>query len=150
MGEGQHMDTDTEMVARGLPVAIGFEQVVFERADSSVEISVSGMTAGVDPELVVFETPNRVSVSAMGSGEFGDQHEYSTSVRVDVDAAQRIVVCGEAGSESVIAGDLPEGLALVCSADPTNALLPATFLHRRGDRYVLMTRNGEVQAAHVA
>lgn len=144
------MQAESQMVTRGGYTAIGFEQVVFERAGDVVDIVVSGMTAGDDPELVVFQSPQRASVSAMGSPGFGDQRRFTVRVTLDVAAALRITVCGEGGCESVTSDDLPDGLAVVCTADPSDPTLPDTFLHRRGDRYVLMTQPHLVHTAHVA
>ncbi len=144
------MQAETKMVERGAYTAIGFEQVVFERAGNVIDIIVRGMTSGSPPELEVFESSQRMSVSAMGSRGFGDQRRFSARTSLDATRAGRITVVGESGCESVLADDLPDGLPVVCSPDPSDPTLPETFLHRRGDRYVLMTHHHRGQVAHVA
>ncbi len=129
----------------GATEEIGFGLVVFERSGDRVDVTVRGITANLDPDLVVFEGARRAHITTVASPAQGRTLEYSLRVSVDAGPGTRIVVegrhCGEALTETIAASELPDGLPVVCTADPASAGLPARFLHRRGDRYVLMTQD---------
>ena len=79
-----------------------------------------------------------MSMSPVGSYAEGRIREFSLRTVVPINGRQRIVVQGAQGSEHVIGADVSEDLPVVCGADPTSPELPAEFLHKRGERYVLM------------
>ncbi len=122
---------------------IGFGLVVFERAGDRVDVTVRGITANLDPELLVFETTHVASITTVASPAQGRTGEYTLHTTVEVGPSTRIVVegrhCGEDTIESIAVADLPDGMPVVCTDDPTSVGLPERFLHRRGDAYVLMS-----------
>lgn len=127
----------------GATEEIGFGLVVFERSGDRVAVTVRGLTANLGPDLVVFESRSRATIMTVASPTQGRTGEYELHTSIVVGPSTRIVVegrhCGEETVESIEAAELPDGLPVVCTADPASSGLPEQFLHRRGDSYVLMT-----------
>lgn len=121
---------------------VAYEAISFLRRDGEVDITVQGMTAAENLEL----TPSRVlhdrlTVSVLGTPSPGEVRPFSLSTTVAEDVGW-IIVQGLNRVEGVSASSLPLGLPIVCGADPTAVRLDGAFLHRRGDRYVLMQGPG--------
>ena len=126
---------------------ISFELVVFERIGDEIQVRVRGMSASAHVELVVFDDGRSATLSPMGSCATDRVREFDLADAVDAEPGKRIEVRGLHGAEVVMTEDIAEGLPVVCSADPTAPGLPSEFLHRRGDRYVLMSDDpGETPA----
>lgn len=123
----------------GVGEGVEFGAVVFHRRGDTAFVTVRGMTTVADVDLMVIDTATRARIVAVGLAERGPAREYDLGVDVDIAPGKRIEVRGGALVEAVVASDLPEDLPVVCTADPTTAGVPGEFLHRRGDRYVLMT-----------
>jgi hypothetical protein len=122
----------------GAGEGIEFGAVVFRRQGDVAVVTVRGMTTITDVDLMVIDSDARARIAPVGLAERGPAREYQMEVEVDIVPGKRIEVRGGAFVEAVVASDLPEELPVVCTADPTTAGVPGEFLHRRGDRYVLM------------
>ena len=118
---------------------ISFELVMFERVGEEVRVRVRGMSASTHVELVVFDDGATATISPMGSCLNDRIREFDLADAVDAAPGKRIEVRGLHGTEVVMVEDLADGYPVVCAADPTTAGLPEQFLHRRGDRYVLIS-----------
>ena len=128
---------------------ISFELVVFERVGDEIRVRVRGMSASARVELVVFDDGETATISPMGSCVTDRVREFDLADALDASPGKRVEVRGLNGTEVVMTEDLTEGYPVVCSADPTAAGLPQQFLHRRGDRYVLMSGDAPVaQPSH--
>lgn len=121
---------------------ISFELVVFERVGEEIRVRVRGMSASTHVELVVFDDGRHATLSPMGSCVTDRLREFDLTDGVDAGPGKRIEVRGLHGTEVVMSEDIAEGYPVVCSADPMAAGLPEQFLHRRGDRYVMMSGDG--------
>ena len=121
---------------------ISFELVVFERVGEEIRVRVRGMSASTHVELVVFDDGRHATVSPVGSCITDRVREFDLVDAVDALPGKRIEVRGLHGPEIVMVEDVAEGYPVVCSPDPIAAGLPEQFLHRRGDRYVLMSGDG--------
>ena len=123
---------------------ISFELVVFERVGEEIRVRVRGMSASTRVELVVFDDGRHATVTPTGSCITDRLREFDLVDAVDAAPGKRIEVRGLHGTEVVMSEDIAEGYPVVCSPDPMAAGLPHQFLHRRGDRYVLMSGEGAV------
>ena len=121
---------------------ITFELVVFERIGDEIQVRVRGMSACTSVELVVFDDGAKATFTPLGSCATDRVREFDLHDAVEATAGKRLEVRGLNGTEVVMVEDIAEGYPVVCSADPMAAGLPAQFLHRRGDRYVLMSGDG--------
>lgn len=117
---------------------ITFELAVFERHGDEVTVRVRGMSSCADVELQVFDDGRRAAFTPVGSYTADRIREYELADSVDAEPGKTIEVRGLHGAEVVVMEDLAEGYPVVCAADPSVPGLPEQFLHRRGDRYVLM------------
>ncbi len=125
-------------VADEVPEEVPFELVVFERDATTVTVTVRGMTSCRNVEAVCYEAAQRTSVLVVGTTPGRHVRPYELRQTVDVAAGQTVSVHGLGTVEKVIGSVLPEDLPVVCGADPMLAGLAGDFLHKRGDRYVLM------------
>ncbi len=118
---------------------ITFELAVFERVGDEVHVTLRGMSRCAHVELVVFDDGRRATFTPMGSSSVDRVREYELADAVEFAPGKSLEVRGLNGTEVVMIEDVGEGFPVVCSADPTVPGLPEQFLHRRGDRYVLMS-----------
>lgn len=125
---------------------ISFELVVFERVGDEIRVLVRGMCASTRVELVVFDDGARATISPVGTCVTGRLREFALHDAVEAVPGKRIEVRGLTGAEVVTVEDVVEGFPVVCSPDPTAADLPEQFLHKRGDRYVLMSGSATAAA----
>ena len=123
--------------ARGWTDTVSFELAMFERVGDDVVVTVRGM-AEAAVELAVFDDGDKATITPVAPCLGGSLRDYGVSTTVDVVPGKKLVVRGLRCSETITAEDLVEGYPVVCSADPTVGGLPERFLHRRGERYVLM------------
>lgn len=117
---------------------VSYELVVFERRGETLEVTVRGMTSAIDLQPAVCEGASRTEISVVGVPALGDVRPFEVRTSVTVRPELPVVVRGLHESDAMLASSLPEGLPVVCGADPTQAELSVDFLHRREDRYVLM------------
>ncbi|MEM7287986.1 MAG: hypothetical protein AAF480_16665 [Actinomycetota bacterium] len=122
---------------------ISFELVVFERVGTEITVRVGGMSASATVELVVFDDGRTATISPIGSCATDRLRAYELVDAVDAAAGKSIEVRGLTATETVMVGDVVEGYPVVCTADPSAPGLPSRFLHRRGDRLVLVSADGE-------
>lgn len=122
---------------------VAFELVVFERKGDMATVTVQGMSSASDVEMVAFEQRGRRTLSVMGRPSLGEVRSFAVVSDLEVEADHDVVVRGLLDVEVVCLSDLPEHLPLVCGADPSQAGIEGEFLHRRGNRYVLMSTGAD-------
>lgn len=136
------------MIDTAVMDTITFELVVFERIGDEIQVRVRGMSACTGIELVVFDDGHKATFTPVGSCATDRLREFDLRDAVEASAGKRLEVRGLNGTEVVMVEDITEGYPVVCSADPMAAGLPRQFLHRRGDRYVLMSGDGAAPTPH--
>lgn len=138
---------DAASVAPTLGVdTVDFETVMFERRSDGIKVTVEGMSCATGIDLMVFESGARITVTPVGCSAEGHLREYSLVTTLEPSPDRRVVICGLHQSESVLISDLPENLPVVCSPDPLRAPVSGDFLHRRGNRYVLMSSDDQMSS----
>ena len=118
---------------------VSYELVVFERHGDEVELTVRGMTSSLDLDVVCHDRGRGTEVTVVGAPSLSDLRPYEVRTTVELRGDHPIAVRGLHETESLLGGSLPEAMPVVCGADPAQAGVVGDFLHRRGDRYVLMS-----------